>query len=54
MILNPSISRRRTWRALPQFEPISAARVGQLCVIASVAGTLFCLAACVIVDRFTL
>ena len=54
MILTAHNPRRRSWRDLPQFEPISATRVRNACVIGAVAGMLFCVVACIIVDRFTL
>jgi hypothetical protein len=58
MILNPSISRnesrRRSWRTLAKLEPISAERLAALCVGASLAGVVFIVTACVVIDRFSL
>ena len=52
MILTAHHPRRRSWRIIPQCEPISAARVGQLCVIGLTAGLLFCVLSCVVIDHW--
>jgi len=55
VILSPAKSPlRRDWRMIARVEPISAAQVRNACVIGLTAGLLFCVLACVVIDRLGL
>lgn len=54
MILTAHNPRRRSWRMIPQYEPISARQVRNACVIGCVAGMVAVPLLCWVVDCLTL